>query len=676
MKTFVINQHKLVADLRRLGIQEGDRIFVHSSFKKIGLAKGGPAAVVAALQKAVGASGTLGMPVFPFCFSPEAAFDPAASPSKVGVITETFRQSKGVVRSYSPSHSAAFWGRDAEYLASGHADIPPYAMQGPFGKLYDLNFKIIMLGCGLAPNSTIHAIEDWAGLPYTVHAVTTCYCKSDPDREGRLYHWMPVGHRDFYIGGEASLECKYAQLMHRHGKLRSGVVGQAPTHWMYARDLVDLSMAELDQHPDLFLCDKPECSSCGSNKNELKVWQQNGGTRWDWVRLGRARVCITPGVDTWSNHGMGPGVLCEGVLDDLYARVFLFRKGWRKWVIVTTDLLQTTRDVADMIKERISKRNHIAPEDIALCSSHTHYGPSIGAKHVWKKSDIRDQAYVETLAAKISGAVYDAAGEFVPVAMRFEKQRVDIGGINRRVRLPDGGYKFFPSVPDRAPNGPAAKEFGMIFFYDPSGRLVGGLGHYSCHPIFTPVHLRKITGDYAGNFAQTVEREVGKGCVVGFLQGTLGDQMPFKYCSSYELAVEAGKTLAYHFLSASRNRGAKPLKKVAFRGELHKIRRTTKRNLVTPIQGIQIGEVGIGLIGGELFYELTRPFEKAVGRRSLLVGLANDELGYLPTRAAFKHPTYEVGGCKNWMGGKAGVGEELIQACAGLVRQARRDEIN
>ncbi|MFA6175895.1 MAG: AAC(3) family N-acetyltransferase, partial [Phycisphaerae bacterium] len=343
MNALVNNQHKMVDDLRRLGIQEGDRIFVHSSFKKIGLSDGGAAAVVAALQKAVGAKGTLGMPVFPFCFSPDGAFDLATSPSKVGAITEVFRQTKGVVRSYSPSHSVAFWGQDAEYLASGHADNPPYAMQGPFGKLYDLNFKIVMLGCGLAPNSMIHAIEDWAGLPYTRNAVTTCYCKSAPDKEGRLYHCMPVGHRDFYIGAETSMECKYAKVIRQHGKLHSGTVGQAPSHWMYSRDLVDVSMVELDQRPDLFLCDKPECSSCVSNKNELNVWLRNGGSRWDWVRLGRARVCITPGVDTWSNHGMGAGVLCEGVLDDLYARVFLFRKGFRKWVIVTTDLLQTPR---------------------------------------------------------------------------------------------------------------------------------------------------------------------------------------------------------------------------------------------------------------------------------------------------------------------------------------------
>lgn len=671
MKLPQIDQRRLADDLERIGICRGDRIFVHSSFKSIGLLKGGPQTVVAVLKKAVGATGTLGMPVFSFCFSPDTPFNPDKSPSKVGVITETFRQSKGVVRSYSPSHSVAFWGQDADYLASGHGDIPPYALQGPFGKLYDLNFKIVMLGCGLAPNSTIHAIEDWTELPYAVQGVTTCYCVTDTDRQGVRYHRMPVGHRDFYIDAEASLECKYGRLLRRHGKLHSGTVGRAPVHWMYARDLVDLATAELDRHPDLFLCDDPKCSSCQANKAELKVWERNGGTRWDWVRLGRAKVCITPGVDTWTLHGMGPGVLCEGVLDDLHARVLVFRKGWRKWVVVTTDLLQTTRAVADMIKARISRRTHIAPEHIAICNSHTHYGPALGARHIWAKADLCDHAYVETLAVKIAGAVYEAAQESIPVRMGFDQQRVDIGNINRRVRMPDGSYKYFVREMKRKPNGPVARDFGMIFFYDLHGRLVGGLGHYSCHPIFTQTYIRKITGDYAGIFATTVERDVGAGCVIGFLQGTLGDQMPLKYCSKYELAVKAGQTLARLYLSRSQARVSKPLKDVMFCTKLHTIRLTTRKHLVTPIQGIRLGDVGLGLIGGELFYELTRPFVKAAGSPSLLVSVANDELGYLPTRKAFKYPTYEVDGCKKWFGGKAGVGEELIQVCAGLVRRAR-----
>ena len=79
-----IDQRRLGHDLRRLGIRSGERIFVHPSFKAVGLSLGGPDVVVAALQEAVGPNGSLGMPVFPYSFSPDTAFDPDTSPSKTG----------------------------------------------------------------------------------------------------------------------------------------------------------------------------------------------------------------------------------------------------------------------------------------------------------------------------------------------------------------------------------------------------------------------------------------------------------------------------------------------------------------------------------------------------------------------------------------------------------------
>jgi len=222
------------------------------------------------------------------------------------------------------------------------------------------------------------------------------------------------------------------------------------------------------------------------------------------------------------------------------------------------DLLQTPRDVADRLKQRISVRNHIATEDIALCCTHTHTGPAIGAPKVWGRNDLRDEAYIKTLAAKVSGAVHEALKEAVPVTVAFARHPVDIGNVNRRVRQKDGSYLFLGQHPHLAPNGPAAREFAMIFFKDPDRKLVAGIGHYSSHPIFTPSYLHKVTGDYAGIFSQAVEKEVGDGCVIAFLQGTLGDQMPRKFCSSYQLAIQAGRKLAYCFLNHSSANGGKP----------------------------------------------------------------------------------------------------------------------
>jgi aminoglycoside 3-N-acetyltransferase len=54
--------HSLVGELRRLGVEPGMVLLVHSSLSHLGWAAGGAQAVVLALLEAVGRDGTLVMP--------------------------------------------------------------------------------------------------------------------------------------------------------------------------------------------------------------------------------------------------------------------------------------------------------------------------------------------------------------------------------------------------------------------------------------------------------------------------------------------------------------------------------------------------------------------------------------------------------------------------------------
>ena len=150
-------------DARALGVCEGDTLLVHSSLKSLG---GGftPADVIEGLRDALGSEGTLMLPALSYihCNPSKPFFDYYETKSNVGAIPEYFRtQVEGVLRSVCPTHSCCAVGKNAEYLTSGHIlDETPCGENSPFRRLKELGGKILFLGCGMNPNTSMHAVEE------------------------------------------------------------------------------------------------------------------------------------------------------------------------------------------------------------------------------------------------------------------------------------------------------------------------------------------------------------------------------------------------------------------------------------------------------------------------------------------------------------------------------------
>ena len=54
----------LATELNQLGIEAGDTVFIHSSYKSVGNVEGGAAGIVSAIEDAVGSDGLILMPSF------------------------------------------------------------------------------------------------------------------------------------------------------------------------------------------------------------------------------------------------------------------------------------------------------------------------------------------------------------------------------------------------------------------------------------------------------------------------------------------------------------------------------------------------------------------------------------------------------------------------------------
>ena len=157
---------KIAKDLWELGVEQGDTVLVHASFKSLGDVPGGIETVVLGLLRAIGQSGTLLMPGLCWDLRPPTAFDVRLTPVNVGAVPEYFRTRPGTRRSVHPTHSVCAVGRQAHELLDDHGhDDTPCGPNSPFRKLTEREAKIIMLGCGLGPNTTMHALEECLDRP-------------------------------------------------------------------------------------------------------------------------------------------------------------------------------------------------------------------------------------------------------------------------------------------------------------------------------------------------------------------------------------------------------------------------------------------------------------------------------------------------------------------------------
>jgi aminoglycoside N3'-acetyltransferase len=246
---------ELADGVRRLGVQACDTVMVHASLRRLGPVEGGAAAVVQALETAVGPAGTLLMNVGPAndwawvedypehqratLLVDAEPFDPLLTPTDPdnGILAEVFRRLPGTLVSNHPEGRFGARGRLAEHLT---ADVPwddYYGPGSPLERLVQLRGKVLRLGADLNTTTPLHYAEYLAPLPSkrrvvrhrrilgpTGPVIRTVECLDDSD--GIVDY--PAG--DYF--GDILTDYLAA------GRALQGVVGGASSELIDAADLV------------------------------------------------------------------------------------------------------------------------------------------------------------------------------------------------------------------------------------------------------------------------------------------------------------------------------------------------------------------------------------------------------------------------------------------------------
>jgi aminoglycoside 3-N-acetyltransferase len=238
-------ERQLAAQLGDLGVETGCLLMVHSSFRSLGVED--PEAAVQALLQAVGEEGTLLMPALTYMQKPAHVHDTRTTPSCVGYLTEYFRTRPGTLRSLHPTHSVCAVGPAAEALLEMHIlDKTPCGLNSPFNQLLHQKGKILMLGCGLMPNTSMHAIEEYARPPY-LFGEPNIYTITDEAGDTLRKAYFPHSFQGIFQRYDRVGEILTAPA------LRSGKVGAANCHLIEAETLFQAALEKFKEDPFYFV---------------------------------------------------------------------------------------------------------------------------------------------------------------------------------------------------------------------------------------------------------------------------------------------------------------------------------------------------------------------------------------------------------------------------------------
>lgn len=237
-----MTKEQLVKELKKIGLQEGMVLEVHSSLSSFGYVEGGAGTVIEALMECVGECGSIFMPAL--SLSPELELTeedkamgitvkikvlPEDAPkTAMGMIADTFRQREDICMGQGVIRTAG-WGLHAKEAAKGGLD---YVLQN--------GGKALLLGVDIYKLTAMHYVE--GALPKEISdmfAPTEEINKKYPPEE-----W-------FMEAGEPPVKPWYTiqDMAMERSLIQTGFIGDCKYMFFDVWDVVSIYKEELEKNP-------------------------------------------------------------------------------------------------------------------------------------------------------------------------------------------------------------------------------------------------------------------------------------------------------------------------------------------------------------------------------------------------------------------------------------------
>ncbi len=441
------------------------------------------------------------------------------------------------------------------------------------------------------------------------------------------------------------------------------------------------------------------------------------------LRVGFARINITPDVTNprkpvWL-AGFSQGRAATAVHDDLWALAAVIDNGHVRIALVALDAIGFFHD--DVVRVRRQVPEAWGVDYVVVASTHNHSTPDLMG--LWGPDILHpgvDPDYRESVISAAATAVGDAVRALAPARMSAHELPLEAAGLVSDTRLPE---VFDP-------------DLRVLHFTDPDdGRTLGSIVGWANHPETPWAGNTEITADFPGflrdALADGIEvdgelRLPGLGGTHVFFNGAVGGLMtthpsttvrdPFLdrdfSTPSHAKSVAVGRRLARHILDRLLVADAAGAGSVAIgvRARTVELPLDNPNFLLAPMLGlldrghvrwgwmrtevavITVGEATLACVPGEIYPELVNggviraaggdfdvepvevpPLREMLpGRVKFVLGLANDEIGYIIPRSQWDtEPPHTLHGGKRPYGEVNSLGPDtaprLHEAFRGLV---------
>lgn len=394
------------------------------------------------------------------------------------------------------------------------------------------------------------------------------------------------------------------------------------------------------------------------------VFSDVAGEFWT---VGFAQEALTPEdltADTYYIAGYNTNNPALDVLDDMYAKsVYLDDNTGRGGVILCAiDCVGISRADINDIRQKVIESGKIPGlKSINICATHTH--SAVDTQGLWGKnflSDGKNDVFMDSLKEKTASAIIASYKARENGRLYFGTAEAD--GLQEDTRTP---IDFDTTVTS-------------IRFEPADGGNDTYIVNYACHAEMLGSKTTVISADFPAYMAKEINEKTG-GANVIFINGAVGglitgvgidDFLKGELSECIEYTKEYGKNVAALVLSVNNEKELTPLANIKsssvsvvcentalllarFIGVLNNdvaLNGTTEVSIITEVSYMELGskQIGIYMIPGELYPELesgnflsaeeaangvdaeyTSLSEMARCEHNFVIGLCNDELGYI-----------------------------------------------